>query len=91
MAKSPDPKPDGPKPTIGRIVHYVLPDGLNAMAHRPAIITDVREDGTVDMQVFTTGDGSGVGDGLPGVFRQAAVRADEKDRMAGTWHWPERD
>lgn len=79
----------GPQPSIGRVVHYVLPDGPNIAAHRPAIITDVREDGTVDLQVFSTGDGTGVGDALPGVFRQAAVPHDDS-HQTGTWHWPER-
>lgn len=56
------------RPTVGRIVHYVLPDGRSKGDHRPAIIVRVwGEDqvkagtlpasalGTVQLQVFTGG------------------------------------
>jgi hypothetical protein len=39
------------QPTIGRIVHYVMPTG----AHRPAIIVEISEDGRPHLQIFTDG------------------------------------
>ena len=44
------------QPTLGRIVHYVLPAGPNAGQGRPAVVVDVAPDGeTCFLQVFTKG------------------------------------
>lgn len=43
--------PAAPKPTAGRIVHYVLPGGPTAGDHRPAIVVDTgRPTGTGDWE-----------------------------------------
>jgi hypothetical protein len=78
------------KPSVGRIVRFTLKDGPSAGQERPALIVaaDKKEPTTVTLQVFTDGDGSpGVADGLPGVFRQAAVPLTDKP-TPGAWHWP---
>jgi len=77
--------------SLGRIVHFVLRDGLH---HRPAIVVETwgnREpvDGAcyVNLQVFTDQHN----DGWPeGTLWETSVpySAEPKPR---TWHWPERD
>lgn len=78
-----------PPPSIGRIVHYVYPDGT----HRPAIVVDVLDDVEVDMvqlQVFNDADAEGRhNDGRPAVDWQTSIRFDPEGE-AGTWHYPER-
>jgi len=72
------------KPSVGRIVHYVLHEGR----HLPAIITDVNEtEDTVNLFVFWD----------PLVPRRydlekGAVdcKFDKNSVTTGTWHWPER-
>jgi hypothetical protein len=84
-------------PTVGRIVHYVLPHGRSAGQHRPAIIVRVwGEDqvavgalpesalGTVQLQVFTDQDN----DEMPQVLWATSAMHNE-ERLFGTWHWPE--
>jgi hypothetical protein len=73
--------PPAPAPTIGRTVHYVLPNGK----HRPAIISEVNPD-TVNLVVFA---------GAPDDFDQigivsSLVEGVEEGTEPGTWHWPER-
>lgn len=89
------------QPTVGRITHYVLPDGRSKGDHRPAVIVRVwGEDqvkagtlpaealGTVQLQVFT--DGSNDGDQYAaGIVWKTSVVHDEAGGL-GTWHWPER-
>lgn len=76
-------------PSIGRIVHYVLPAGQ----HRPAIIVHVWSPGhfmgTSQLQVFCDGDGGAYNDGLPNVVWRTSVVHDEETKAPGTWHWPE--
>ena len=74
-------------PSIGRTVHYVLPNG----EHRPAIITRVwdqvpTESSVVQLQVFT--DGSN--DGLQNVEWRTSVHQDNATKAPNTWHEPER-
>lgn len=76
---------DQPKPTVGRIVHYVLPEGRNAGEHRPAIVTRVWSDVCVQLQVFTDGEN----DGLANVEWRTSILNDEAG-APNTWHWPER-
>jgi hypothetical protein len=79
-------------PTPGRIVNYVLTDGPSVTKTRPAIVvgTDSKDPLIVTLQVFTDGDGApSVGDGLPGVFRQARV-PHSAEAKPGTWSWPQK-
>lgn len=94
---------DHPKPTIGRVVHYVLAKGVV----RPAIIVQVwpSEQGYVNMQVFTDGpnDDRHLLDGERSEYSPATNRtappasvihrtsvAHDEDGAVGTWHWPAR-
>lgn len=78
------------KPSIGRIVHYVLAERDSTTSFgrtRPAIIVDLVEDGSkdglVNLQVFTNG---GI-DQLPPVQHCKNIVHDESAKQ-GTWHWP---
>jgi lipid A disaccharide synthetase len=65
----------------GRIVHYVCPQ---TMAHRPAIVVNVKdkEDGNCDIFVF----------GLPedGGFFMRTDCIYNAEAPEGTWHWTEK-
>lgn len=67
-------------PSVGRIVHFV-----EAGACRAAIVTDTRDDESIDAVVFSP---AGLG------YERNAPHADSSDdpaeREGGTWHWPER-
>jgi hypothetical protein len=74
-------------PSIGRIVHFIMPDGQ----HRPAIIVRVWDPKAtnatlVQLQVFT--DSSN--DKEPNVIWRTSVHQDETATKPGTWHEPER-
>lgn len=82
------------KPTMGRIVHYVLSSQDGTMdhkvgQHRPAIITHCWSDTCVQLQVFT----DGTNDRLKGepVIWVTSVTHDEDEKKGRTWHWPERE
>lgn len=80
------------KPTVGRIVHYVLPQGRNAGEHRPGIIVKVWSDTTVQLQVFTDSDKAGSNnDMIANPLWATSVTVDEAGEKSGTWHWPERE
>ena len=50
--------PGEQKPSIGRVVHYVLPaDARYPGEHRPALIVKVWNDSSVNLQVFVDGVG----------------------------------
>jgi hypothetical protein len=73
-------------PSIGRIVHFVLPSGQ----HRPAIIVRVwgekpTEDSLVNLQVFS----DGTNDKLKGTEWRTSVHQAEANKKPGTWHAPE--
>lgn len=74
-----------PRPTVGRIVHYVsygTPGGEYTSECRAAVVTAVREDvDTVDIAVLNP----------TGMFFDRSVEHDETDKRGGTWHWPERE
>lgn len=78
-------------PSIGRTVHYILPDnGKNPGEHRPAIIVRVwdakpHEQSCVQLQVFTDGEN----DGLPNVTWKTSVQQDATGQRFGSWHEPE--
>lgn len=70
-----------PKPTVGRIVHFVSAGhslGTYSSTCRAAIITDVKDDATISCAVFS-GKGMYFYEGL--TF--------DAGNAGGTWHWPE--
>lgn len=71
------------KPSIGRVVHFVLPKGK----HVPAIITHVHgdsvtEDSLVNLQVFTDSK-------KEPLQHEAKVKQAWANKQPGTWHAPE--
>ncbi|MFJ2514689.1 hypothetical protein ACIQJX_35035 [Streptomyces griseoviridis] len=78
-----------PKPTVGRIVHYVdwqeFGDGPRTGPCRAAIVTNVIErdkvDAHVDLTIFDPN----------GQRVDGAVKNDETRTTGETWHWPERE
>ena len=72
------------KPTIGRIVHYVLDLEKNPVA---AIITAVWSDTCVNLRLFY--DGYGLAPQTHGWAEWVTSRTlDESEKPAvGTWHW----
>lgn len=75
------------KPTIGRIVHFVVPnehaiEANNGAKEVPAMVTNVFGDGTlVNLKVFT--------DGVYDTWRTSVHYSEEK--VPYSWHWPERE
>lgn len=77
-------------PELGRIVHYVLPNGT----HRPAIIVQAWPDHRVNLQVFLDGNNDvGLGSADRGLLWVTHVHEGEDDGTAvpNSWHWPERE
>lgn len=72
------------KPSTGRIVHFVMPDG----ACRPAVVVRVWEEGRCNLQVFT--DGSNDGAGHESGIKWATSVSYSEEAKPSTWHWPER-
>ena len=74
--------------TVGRIVHYVLPDGPYAGDVRPAIVVRVwnQDLGAVNLQVFTDQSNDGFD---TGVVWATSVVHDQETKKPRTWHWPE--
>lgn len=66
------------KPAVGRVVHYVN----RAEQHHAAIVTALRNDGSVDLIVFT-----------PNTAGQPALKVtrDEGEKKPFTFHEPERE
>lgn len=83
----------------GCIVHYVLENGPSVGEHRPAIIVKVwethREQGTVNLQVFTDGTNDvdprdpQTNSYAKGMTWATSVPYSEEPRPR-TWHWIER-
>ena len=76
-----------PKPSIGRIVHVVLPDGQ----HRPAIIVRVNNDaGSVNVRVFYDGSNDHRAREADGRFHSDWVTSISPDYgehpQPATWH-----
>jgi hypothetical protein len=84
------------KPTLGRIVHYVLAEAdsfPNAGIHRPAIIVEPYSAGNADpiegeswlnLAIFTS-----ASDGLPLTYSRMIVPYSAGGLVRGSWHWPE--
>lgn len=76
------------KPSISRDVHYLShgtpyrSDNSQVFPSRcrAAKVTDVHDDGTIDVCVFNPS----------GLFFQHNVNRDDTAEAGGTWHWPER-
>lgn len=85
-----------PKPTIGRVVHYVLPNqSPNVGEHRAATIARVDGDLvrlTVNKAAADDFQGAeaDIVHGKGATVLLADVRHDE-EKAPGTWHWPERE
>jgi hypothetical protein len=81
------------KPSVGRIVHYVMPIryGRARGEVRPAIIVRVfpGETDKVQLQVFTDGSNDGL-ECVLGIVWETSVHHDEAGKALGTWHWPPR-
>ena len=83
-------------PTIGRIVHYVLPAGsAHRGEHRAAMITGVHGDG-VNLTVFVDQPGDASSEKSvchpDGQLLASAVDVKHDEQLStGTWHWPERE
>lgn len=67
-------------PVIPTIVHYVLP--RSPRKHRPAIVTRIHNDGSLDLHVMTTARGGR----FPIAFNARNIRRDVTARVGGTWH-----
>jgi hypothetical protein len=88
-----------PKPTVARIVHFIL----STDEIRPAVIVHVHDDTTVDLQVFTNGEADkravpervimlNVNNGVelhqvPGMVNRQLVTMGTEP---GQWSWPAR-
>lgn len=72
-----------PKPSVGRVVHYVAygtPKGeFPANVCRAAVVSQVLEDENCGVVVLNP----------TGLFFNVSIPHDE-DKAPGTWHWPER-
>jgi hypothetical protein len=83
------------KPTVGRIVHYVLAqqdDTRNPGEHRPAMIVRTWGGDCVQLQVFMDGANDHERFSACGLMWVSSVAHDEVENRAGrTWHWPERN
>lgn len=94
------PATSGQLPSVGRIVHYVLPEGNYPGEHRPAIIVKVwgdesgnpQPDSLVNLQIFTdnVNDFITAHPGGSGILWRTSVHRDEDTKEPGTYHFPER-
>lgn len=76
------------RPSVGRIVHYVMLNGI----HRPAIISGVTPDTPIASAVVHLHVMPVRSEDFPiaGAFDVENVRRDETGHERGTWHEPER-
>ncbi|TQF09081.1 hypothetical protein FJV41_46560 [Myxococcus llanfairpwllgwyngyllgogerychwyrndrobwllllantysiliogogogochensis] len=72
------------QPTIGRIVHFVIPEGPSRGQARPAIVANVAEGERVALHVFVD---HVVDDILPVVPFVPSAAPGGPDQP-GTWYWP---
>lgn len=84
----PQGEPEIMKPTIGRIVLFHYERSSNrGMRTRPAIVTDVNLDGSIDLEVFGNIEIDGIGKYHAGVAQVSGDAA----AGPGTWCWPPRE
>lgn len=75
------------KPSIGRIVHYVLPNSHNNKGEiRPAVIVRIRSDTCVSLCVFL--DKSN--DHILNDQDMSSVTLDPEGKQPRSWNWPPR-
>lgn len=81
-----------PKPTVGRIIHYMLEASPGVLNIRPAIIVRVGpakvgepDTGQLGLRVFTEQN-----EGVEPIFRESREAPADVFR-AGTWRWPPRE
>lgn len=82
-----------PVPSLGRIVHYVLPDSSpNAGQHRAAKITSTwgTENPNLEVSLDQTNDLPDSGGIYYPRLRVWSAEHDEETKANGTWHWPEK-
>lgn len=92
---APKRKEDEIPPTVGRIVLYVLPEGMRGAGEiRPAIIVRVFPecDGItlINLQVFQDGGNDDIArdyDSPVDVTWRTSVHHDQDGKQPGTWHW----
>jgi hypothetical protein len=81
------------KPTVGRIVHYVMPNGRSKGETRPAIVVRVWQPcgeamPLVQLQVFTDGSNDGP-EYASGLAWKTSVHYDSEG-APDSWRWPPR-
>ena len=80
------------KPTVGRIVHYVLEQGRGKGEVRAATIVRVWNDTCVNLQVHLDGSNDAgadvANDGALTVWKTSVLQTDETTRAVGAWFWP---
>jgi hypothetical protein len=78
------------QPKVGDTVCYVLEAGPNQGACRPAIVTMVEDEWTIEVEVSIDEQADQYSayrlPGMTGISRLAHY--DDSDRDWGTWHWP---
>lgn len=82
---------ENPNVSVGRIVHYVLPDGRSNGQCWPAMVVAVLTDSPtsmVNLQVFTNMINDG--EDTPLVWKTSVMAGEYLNDVLGTWHWPER-
>lgn len=76
------------KPTIGRIVHFVLSGAAVPGDHYAAVVTHVWSDTCVNLFVFSKG---AQADDQYASGVKTSVIQDESATIGYSWHWPERE
>ncbi len=81
---------DPNKLAIGRVVHFVLPEGPNVGQCRPGFVVRVWSQESCNLQVFTdTGPTQRENDQMGPILWETSVLHNQ-NRTAGTWHhWNE--
>ena len=74
-------------PSIGWVVHYVLPDGRYPGEHRPAFVVKVWSETVVNLQVFV--DGTNDYPDYDGAVWATSVPFDPSGTQLRSFHWPE--
>jgi hypothetical protein len=79
------------KPTVGRIVHYTLPDGRSSGQVRPAIVVRTWDESytSIQLQVFTDETNDGFVGGI--VWKTSVMQSANGEPELGRWHWPKRE
>lgn len=68
-------------------MHFVLDDGPNAGAHRPALVVERFSAELLQLQVFPDSDRDGAfNDKLPVPYWRTSVKRDQTAQEHGTWH-----